>query len=53
MPKISKPNRPLADVNVLPRKDGSHSLANSYPYITYAEDGLRPAYRVSLSSKND
>ena len=30
-----------------------HSLANSYPYITYAEDGLRPAYRVSLSSKND
>lgn len=26
MPKISKPNRPLADVNVLPRKDGSHEV---------------------------
>ncbi len=26
MPKISKPNRPLADVNVLPCKDGSHEV---------------------------
>lgn len=26
MAKISKPNRPLADVNVLPRKDGAHDV---------------------------
>ena len=26
MPKISKPNRPLADVNVLANKDGSHDV---------------------------
>lgn len=26
MPKISRPERPLADVNVLPQKDGSHEV---------------------------
>src|SRR2546430_1932995 len=26
MPKISRPTRPLADVNVLPRRDGSHEI---------------------------
>lgn len=26
MPKISRPARPLADVNVLPRRDGSHEI---------------------------
>lgn len=56
MPKIARPNRPLADVNVLPQKDGSHKVVVCFmpdPDMIFGEGETRAflALDASLSMK--
>ena len=56
MPKISRPNRPLADVNVLPQKDKSHEIVVCFkpdPDLIFGEGDTRAflALDASLSLK--
>jgi hypothetical protein len=56
MPKILKPNRPLADVNVIQQKDGSHEVVVCFmpdPLLIFGEGDTRAflALDASLSLK--
>jgi len=56
MPKISRPNRPLADVNVLPQKDKFHEIVVCFmpdPDLIFGEGDTRAflALDASLSLK--
>jgi len=56
MPKIARPTRPLADVNVLPQSDGSHEIVACFmpdPELIFGEGDTRAflALDASLSLK--
>jgi hypothetical protein len=56
MPKIARPNRPLADVNIVPQKDGSMEVIACFlpdPELIYPEGDTRAfiALDASLSIK--
>jgi len=52
MPKISRPNRPLADVNVLPQTDGSHEIVVCFmpdPEMIFGEGETRAFLALDAS----
>src|SRR5947199_9986926 len=53
MPKITHPTRPLADVNVLPQRDGSHEVVVCFmpdPVLLFGEGNSRAFLALDASA---